>query len=592
MFRTTSSPLPTDGALPDNFIDHLVLITQSLVDSKPPPAIVGSLTHVSPTTPLAPTTSHSSNNNGSSSNFINDASDPIGLSNSHHHRHAWSVDELATTLLSAAARAEKRRRTHHEMQRVEWKRQRAAQQQQSKTPRQGNTSSSLVAAQQGPLARARATVAAETPSSNGSVSAVGGDSASACGGYAGSASTTDALSTPATSPSTGGGGGTGSSSVTSEAQQLLNPVAPAQQQAYSEEDEDAEFDEAFEHDLIPDESSDEEEEIETDPEQDAKGTNSRWSASRSGTVVVDVEEGDDQGVLSLPLPRFHFEGGGDRTNVIEANLGKLVERLWKAEDQLETIARAAAAKRKWRKQNQQQQQQTRGKKGIAASRGSVPMVSGAKVAAGIKLERAEDVDQKQHGEDDESTPPSLRTLPIDIANSQSVSDEVQRQHQQQQAHAQAQQQQRQQRQHASPYHAEVHAQTQRIAPTLSSMAASLSMSPPASSSTCCHACGRSLSSSIKDFPNHYLVSHAQPQSSAYPLSYPLGMSQDGTPILLAATNSNDGNGGGLSSPEAAVGAFERYSDESGLSAQEELRLLKAQVQDIARVCKVRSILSK
>lgn len=45
--------------------------------------------------------------------------------------------------------------------------------------------------------------------------------------------------------------------------------------------------------------------------------------------------------------------------------------------------------------------------------------------------------------------------------------------------------------------------------------------------------------------------------------------------------------GGMADPVEAFGAFERYSDESGLSAQEELRLLKAQVQDIARVCKVR-----
>ena len=31
--------------------------------------------------------------------------------------------------------------------------------------------------------------------------------------------------------------------------------------------------------------------------------------------------------------------------------------------------------------------------------------------------------------------------------------------------------------------------------------------------------------------------------------------------------------------------LDRYNNESGLSAEEELRLLKAQVQDIARVCK-------
>lgn len=57
----------------------------------------------------------------------------------------------------------------------------------------------------------------------------------------------------------------------------------------------------------------------------------------------------------------------------------------------------------------------------------------------------------------------------------------------------------------------------------------------------------------------------------------MGMGRDG-PVLLASGRSG-------ADPEEAVGAFERYSDESGLSAQDELRLLKAQVQDIARVCK-------
>lgn len=81
----------------------------------------------------------------------------------------------------------------------------------------------------------------------------------------------------------------------------------------------------------------------------------------------------------------------------------------------------------------------------------------------------------------------------------------------------------------------------------------------------------------KMFP--YPVSQAHPQSSSYPLSYPLGFDSSG-PVLLTPAKQGE-----KESPEGAVGAFERYSDESGLSAQEELRLLKAQVQDIARVCK-------
>ena len=78
----------------------------------------------------------------------------------------------------------------------------------------------------------------------------------------------------------------------------------------------------------------------------------------------------------------------------------------------------------------------------------------------------------------------------------------------------------------------------------------------------------------------YPLSQAHPQSSSYPLSYPLGFDQTGPVLLTPAKH------GETESAEGAVGAFERYSDESGLSAQEELRLLKAQVQDIARVCKV------
>jgi osomolarity two-component system, sensor histidine kinase NIK1 len=80
----------------------------------------------------------------------------------------------------------------------------------------------------------------------------------------------------------------------------------------------------------------------------------------------------------------------------------------------------------------------------------------------------------------------------------------------------------------------------------------------------------------------YPVSQAHPQSSSYPLSYPLGFDSSG-PVLLTPATPDEGEA--TETPEGAMGAFERYSDESGLSAQEELRLLKAQVQDIARVCK-------
>lgn len=40
MARQTSSPLPDLASLPSDFLDHLLLITQTLVNSKPPPAVL------------------------------------------------------------------------------------------------------------------------------------------------------------------------------------------------------------------------------------------------------------------------------------------------------------------------------------------------------------------------------------------------------------------------------------------------------------------------------------------------------------------------------------------------------------------------
>lgn len=171
----------------------------------------------------------------------------------------------------------------------------------------------------------------------------------------------------------------------------------------------------------------------------------------AGTAAVPGEDG--RGTVTLPLPRYHFDGGDEKTQKIEANIGRLVERLWQAEDQLEMI-------------HQQQRKERR-------SNG------------------------------DAETPLS-----------------------------------------------------------------------PTGSDT--------LSYSRNKFP--YPLSHAHPQSSTYPLSVPLGMGRDG-PVLLMPADGSGAAGGANAGAEGAVGAFERYDDESGLSAQDELNLLKAQVQDIARVCK-------
>ncbi|KAI3618449.1 hypothetical protein CBS9595_002812 [Malassezia furfur] len=124
----------------------------------------------------------------------------------------------------------------------------------------------------------------------------------------------------------------------------------------------------------------------------------------------------------------------------------------------------------------------------------------------------------------------------------------------------------------------------------------------------------------------YPLSKSHPLSSEYPLSFPIGMEND-KPVILscrtpvrpartkrtgsasetsaartaiasAATEkstrpgtASSSEGGSMPpSPYAAtevdpIEMLKRFNQESGLSAEEELILLKAQVQDIARVCK-------
>lgn len=170
-------------------------------------------------------------------------------------------------------------------------------------------------------------------------------------------------------------------------------------------------------------------------EAEQHGVSPGGRAERSGNEAI----GANEGTVTLPFPKFHYEGGDERTQKIEANIGKLAERLWRSEDQLEAIA-----------QQQRRFQQSHHDVSLTDRRAALP----------------------------------------------------------------------------------------------------------------------------------YPVSQAHPQSSSYPLSYPLGFDSSGPVLLTPATP-----GESSETAEGAMGAFERYSDESGLSAQEELRLLKAQVQDIARVCK-------
>lgn len=213
------------------------------------------------------------------------------------------------------------------------------------------------------------------------------------------------------------------------------------------------------------------------PASTPTGANDQNAASGASAAssffppLTSLDNSNKEATVSLPLPRFHFEGGDHRTQAIEANIGKLVERLWRAEDQLETVSKANSGRRV--SGNAQQSRSA-----LASSNGTA-----ANGSAG----------------------PSSEAMQRDAKSDQTDSRR----------------------------------------------------------------------SSLADFP--YPLAHAQPQSSDYPLSYPLGMGEDG-PVLLSASDP-------AGDPETAVDSFHNYNDESGLSAQEELRLLKAQVQDIARVCK-------
>ena len=441
MYRTTSTPLPTNlEQLPSNFIDHLVLITQSLVDSNPPPTI-------SKGQPQLYGSSGSGSGSGSTTGgggHYAQSAYSFGHSSSSaatQRKAGWRVEDLADTLVglanstrsaAAASSAASKAAANATKEGKEEEQQGEEDDEEGSHSHQGGGSGS--AEEVG----STYTATGSTTGSNGS--AEPGNKAE---GYPSSSKTAE--TTPATSPF--GGPDKVSSSATTSTTHSSTGAA----------------------------------------------------AQREEDIDPLASLGPNEGVLSLPLPRFHFEGGDERTQVIENNLNKLVERLWKAEDQLENIA-------------------------IVASR---------RMSA-----------QEKEGEEGAEQQPHEGAIPIKASPSTTGGGDS-----------------------SNPSNA---------APCPNCGAIKGARGGP-------HGMASGLSSSsFKDFP--YPVSHAPPQSSTYPLSYPLGMSQDGTPILLAAAGTGPDGQSGMS-PEAAVGAFERYSDESGLSAQEELRLLKAQVQDIARVCK-------
>ncbi|PWN21694.1 hypothetical protein BCV69DRAFT_152360 [Microstroma glucosiphilum] len=207
-----------------------------------------------------------------------------------------------------------------------------------------------------------------------------------------------------------------------------------------------------------------------DRSNSAVSASSVSSTSSSSTALpshpsgaANASQGSSEATVTLPLPRFHYEGGDKRTDQIEADIGRLVERLWRSENQLQAIARADPAAYE---------------RSLSPSSGVLP------------------------------SSPASRSPILQGSSAVSVKDTSRR-------------------------------------------------------------------ASLTSFP--YPISQDHPQSSSYPLSYPLAMGTDG-PMILTPEQPDAG-------PESVIRAIERNAEETGLSAEEELRLLKAQVQDIARVCK-------
>jgi len=444
MSRTTSSPLPDMANLPDDFIDHLVLVTAGLANSLPPPAIRRFL---ETTTTYLPTTNGSNGAAGAGAGWNsaggNQSRNFVGLPHQSSTVTATgSGNGNGNDQSSTAAGIKYITRQTEEMN--------LNQSSNSSNQRHGHSASFSSAFEDQP---APPSPRSDYETADGHIS--------------------EDTSTNILSPSTSS----------------LNPS-----------------DESFASASTP------------TPTNSGLPQASQPSPQPQLPNNAHYSDPGSEGVVSIPLPRFHFDGGDSRTQEIEANIGRLVERLWRAEDKLESIA-------------------------LASRRGSTTTDSGDSV--GTAKEEGVMSNSRSNSKRN-SVDVEVQTATSSIAGLTSPSS--------------------------------ANNPSNLMSPLSSDSAKEInsSSSTEATDNSSVNSNDKTPLSFFRNFP--YPLSHAHPQSSTYPLSYPLGMGSDG-PVLL--TSGGDGTG-----PEGAVGAFERYSDESGLSAQEELRLLKAQVQDIARVCKV------
>ncbi|CAD6887732.1 unnamed protein product [Tilletia controversa] len=467
MSRTTTSPLPIDASkLPHDFIDHLCLITQSLIDTQPLAALRE--------TPYG--------------HFVQPRS-------TNHQTGAGGLGSNFPTLKSPLSK---------------------------RSPKP--TAASAVASNL-PLSPAL------TPD---------GDEAAAT-------SPSTGPSTGAVSPSPGSNGGS------AESDQLTPSDYLSVDPSHRSVGEDAQTPRVA---------------VSGDPASAAPSTSSSTMPAPQHYRSDSIDDEDGAEVVTLPLPQFHFEGGDDRTQLIERNIGRLVERLWYAEDQLATLhverenafLNGADVADAVRRASTVPNSRTASSAGKALGAGSVAAAAAA-AAAGSQNSFKRGFTYTfpyplSHVPPQSSSYPLSYPLGVGADGGPVLL--------------------------AAPRRSGSVYAGSSAGSSVGGGAQGASGEPGLDGSALVASSSSSSSSSggLEDGVAHLsLKQHAASGTPAPAASASSILAEPGSVV-------DDFDEDEVSSAHAALGAFERYStDESGLSAQEELRLLKAQVQDIARVCK-------
>ncbi|KAE8266131.1 hypothetical protein A4X09_0g6217 [Tilletia walkeri] len=519
MSRTTTSPLPHDASkLPQDFIDHLCLITKSLIDTKPLPALRQTPYGHFVQPRSSNNTNQSSAGGGLASNFTTLKS-PLSKRSSNNNKptaasvvsHSLPLSPALTPDADEASTATTSPSTS------------------ATTPASSDAVSPMPAAPDGP--GTGTTEMDQVPSDYLSVDPShrsAGDDAQTPRVPVNTQDVSSSSSFPASS----------SSSI---------PILPTHDHHHHHHDRSISLD------LVTAEAEAEFE-----------------------------EDDDDENTVSLPLPKFHFERGDDRTQLIERNIGILVERLWYAEDQLATlyVERETALLNGADVVEAVRRASTVPNSRTGSSAGKVGGASGGGAGGGTT---ATTTGKRgftytfpyplSH------VPPQSSSYPLSYplgvgADGGPVLLAAPR------------------RSGGSVYAGSSAGSS--VGGTHQQGVNSSGVGGVEMGTGDLHASSSSSSSSSSSGGVEDGGGGLVPSTSAAH-HHPSALEQhlNSGAVALAAASSIRGGGGGddfdedeVSSAHAALGAFERYStDESGLSAQEELRLLKAQVQDIARVCK-------